>query len=165
MQQPVKVLFVCIGNSCRSQMAEGFARGYGHDVMIASSAGLAPATYIAPLTTKTMLDHKVDISQQWPKSMYEVAGGPFDVIVNISGHPMPKQIPLAPGGTLLEWQVRDPIGLTDEVYSQVATQLEDLVMQLVLALRAHNNTPTTPPTANTPSPRRSRLFRETGGKI
>ena len=39
-----KVLFVCIGNSCRSQMAEAFARVYGSDILVAASAGLAPAT-------------------------------------------------------------------------------------------------------------------------
>ena len=44
MSQHLKrVLFVCIGNSCRSQMAEGFARAYGSDVMAPASAGLAPA--------------------------------------------------------------------------------------------------------------------------
>ena len=49
MSGPLKrVLFVCIGNSCRSQMAEGFARAYGSDVMAVASAGLSPATRIAP---------------------------------------------------------------------------------------------------------------------
>ena len=45
-----RVLFVCIGNSCRSQMAEAFARAYGADIMEVQSAGVSPAPYIAPLT-------------------------------------------------------------------------------------------------------------------
>src|SRR5271156_244497 len=45
-----RVLFVCIGNSCRSQMAEAFARAYGSDVMVAQSAGLSPATTISAVT-------------------------------------------------------------------------------------------------------------------
>ena len=50
MQHAKRVLFVCIGNACRSQMAEAFARTYGSDVMIAASAGLAPAMGVAPDT-------------------------------------------------------------------------------------------------------------------
>jgi len=49
-----KVLFLCIGNSCRSQMAEGFARTYGSDVIEALSAGLAPAISVSPATIETM---------------------------------------------------------------------------------------------------------------
>ena len=163
----MKILFVCLGNSCRSQMAEGFARAYGSDVILAASAGLAPAGFVAPLTRQTMLvHHKIDISRQWPKSMYEAAEGPFHVIVNISGRPLPKQLPLVSDGTMIEWQVRDPIGLNDEVYTQVATEIQDLVMQLVLAVREHfKASERQAPAAAAPSPRRSRLYRETGGKI
>ena len=48
------MLFVCIGNACRSQMAEGFARSYGADVMEAHSAGLAPAVSVPSLTRQVM---------------------------------------------------------------------------------------------------------------
>src|ERR1035438_4440981 len=50
----IRVLFICIGNSCRSQMAEGFARQYASDVMLAASAGLAPAFMIAPDTVRAI---------------------------------------------------------------------------------------------------------------
>jgi arsenate reductase len=45
-----RVLFVCLGNSCRSQMAEAFARAYGSDVLEARSAGVSPSTIIQPLS-------------------------------------------------------------------------------------------------------------------
>ena len=48
MSEPKRVLFVCIGNACRSQMAEAFARAYGSDVLVASSAGLFPAKAVPP---------------------------------------------------------------------------------------------------------------------
>src|SRR5579871_1009678 len=51
-----RVLFLCIGNSCRSQMAEGFARAYGSDVMTPLSAGLSPAPIVAPLTKLTLAE-------------------------------------------------------------------------------------------------------------
>src|SRR2546428_11801684 len=68
---PVKkrVLFVCIGNSCRSQMAEGFARAYGSDVMVARSAGLSPGTAIAPLTAQGLAAGKLRIRDRFPEGL------------------------------------------------------------------------------------------------
>src|ERR1700676_3620098 len=64
-----RVLFVCIGNSCRSQMAEGFARAYGSDVMLARSAGLSPALMIAPLTKQVLTEKNINIEDQFPKGL------------------------------------------------------------------------------------------------
>jgi len=127
-----RVLFVCIGNSCRSQMAEGFARKYGSDVMEAQSAGLYPAPIVAPLTQKVMLEKNIDIGGHFPKGLEAVAGPPFDVVINMSGQKMP-----APKGVAFEeWKIRDPIGLSDDVYREVANEIEQRVMRLVLTLRA-----------------------------
>src|SRR5438132_13276856 len=103
---PVKkrVLFVCIGNSCRSQMAEGFARAYGSDVMEPHSAGLSPAAIVSPLTEKVMLEKNVDVSQHYPKGLEGVPPGPFDLVINIPG----QKMPVPQGVTVEEWKVRDP---------------------------------------------------------
>ncbi|MBM3815173.1 MAG: hypothetical protein FJW20_26465 [Acidimicrobiia bacterium] len=162
MREKLKVLFVCIGNSCRSPMAEGFGRHYGSDVMLASSAGLSPASIVQPETVKTLKQRGIDISAIYPKSVYEVPGGPFHIIVNMSGQPLPRQIVPAPGGYTLDWLVHDPIGQSDEIYHNVAEQLSGLVMQLVLKLRASPpSKPSAAPTGQNP-PRRSRLWRELG---
>ena len=63
-----RVLFVCIGNSCRSQMAEAFARAYGADIMEAQSAGVNPATYIAPLTRQTLGERNLISTPISPKA-------------------------------------------------------------------------------------------------
>ena len=129
----VRVLFVCIGNSCRSQMAEGFAQHYGQDVLEAASAGIAPATLVAPLTRKAMLETKhIDLEQHWPKSVFEVPG-PFDLIVNMSGHPLPPALTAAEKRT---WTVHDPVAGDESVHIQVANQIESLVQQLILEIRA-----------------------------
>ena len=128
----IKVLFVCIGNSCRSQMAEGFALRYGQDVMEVASAGLAPATMVAPLTAKAMLDSKgIDLSGQWPKSVFDVTGD-FDVIINISGQLLPPSI-TAPD--IRAWAVHDPVLDDETVQLEVANKVELLVQQLILELR------------------------------
>ncbi|MCC6539865.1 MAG: hypothetical protein IT162_20120 [Bryobacterales bacterium] len=127
-----RVLFVCIGNSCRSQMAEGFALRYGADVMEAMSAGLAPASLVAPLTRKAMLEHKrIDLSAHWPKSIFEVTG-PFDIIVNLSGEPLPPQLR---GVSVRTWAVDDPVLGDEAVQLAAAEKIEGLVQQLILELR------------------------------
>jgi arsenate reductase len=125
-----RVLFVCIGNSCRSQMAEAFARVYGRDVMDPHSAGLAPATIIAPLTQQVLLERNVAIDGQFPKGLDMMARVPFDIVVNMSGTSV-----VLPGARLIEWPVADPMGQKDEVYRAVAARIEGLVMRLIIELR------------------------------
>jgi arsenate reductase len=127
-----RVLFVCIGNSCRSQMAEAFARAYGSDILEVQSAGLSPATIIAPMTRQVLSEHNLRIDGHFPKSLEMFAQQPFDVIVNMSGYPVPVR------GNVLTWPVTDPIGRSETVYRDVARQIEGLVMRLILELRAGN---------------------------
>jgi protein-tyrosine-phosphatase len=124
------VLFVCLGNSCRSQMAEAFARAYGGDVIVAESAGLSPAAIIQPATLQTMRERNISMDGQYPKGLELMAKRSFDVVVNMSGHRAPM-----PGGRLLEWDVPDPIGRDNDVYREVANRIEAMVMQLLLQLR------------------------------
>ena len=127
-----RVLFVCIGNSCRSQMAEGFARAYGGDVLLAESAGLSPAAIVQPLTTQVLAERNVRIEGQFPKGIEMLSKVQFDVVVNMSGQPLP----LLPGARVRDWPVRDPIGQKEEIYKAVAEQIEGLVMRLILELRS-----------------------------
>ena len=126
-----KVLFLCVGNSCRSQMAEGFARRYGSDVMQPSSAGFAPASIVQPLTKKVMEAKNINIDAQSPKSLDSVPVRTFDLIVNMSGRPLPRKVPIA----VRNWSIEDPIGAPEEVYVAVRDQIEMQVMMLILELR------------------------------
>jgi arsenate reductase (thioredoxin) len=132
MNRPFRVLFVCIGNAIRSQMAEGFARCYGVDVMTPRSAGLSPAANIMPLTRKVMLDKNIDLGDVFPKSIADHAGEPFDLVINLSGHPLPQKELRAPSR---DWKIKDPMGGKEEAYRTTADEIERLVMQLVLELR------------------------------
>jgi arsenate reductase len=127
-----RVLFVCIGNACRSQMAEGFARTYGKDVMSPESAGLSPMMVVPEETRETMAEKNIDISPQFPKPVNMFPRGHFDMVVNISGRPVPGY------PDALEWKVNDPIGGTDEEYRATRDQIENLVMKLILDLRRNN---------------------------
>ena len=126
-----RVLFVCIGNSCRSQMAEGFARAYGSDVLTALSAGVSPAATIAPLTRQVLSEKNIRIDDHFPKGLEAVAREPLDIVVNMSGEPLRLAAVRA-----VDWQVPDPIGREEQVYRSVAAQIEGLVMRLILELRS-----------------------------
>lgn len=131
-----RVLFVCLGNCIRSQLAEAFARAYGSDVIEAHSCGVAPAGFIAEPVQRILRERGIAAAGQTSKSFYEAGPGPFDVIVNISGGPLPRNFP-APVAErrAREWPVRDPMGLNDEAYQQAAQDIEARVMALVLELR------------------------------
>ena len=130
-QTKTRVLFVCIGNACRSQMAEGFARTYGSDVMIAASVGLAPATGVAPDTIRAMEEKNIDLRDQFPKSLRQLGRAEFDLIVNMAGFFLPKDFK----GRIVDWDVADPIYMDYADHCGVRDRIETLVMKLVMELR------------------------------
>lgn len=130
------VLFLCMGNSCRSQMAEGFANRYGSDVMQAESAGFSPAAVVQPLTKKVMEEKNINLDEHFPKSLDAVDVRSFDLIVNMSGMKLPRNAPIE----VREWKVDDPIGKTEDVYVAIRDQIEMAVMRLIIDLR-RNETP------------------------
>ncbi|HLH02323.1 MAG TPA: hypothetical protein VKX25_06120 [Bryobacteraceae bacterium] len=126
-----RVLFLCIGNSCRSPMAEAFARAYGSDVMEPLSAGLAPAYIIQPLTKQVMEAKNISLEGLYAKDLGAIDLTTVDLIVNMSNRPLPPGIPVE----VREWRVEDPIGQDEETYIAVRDQIERLVMGLILDLR------------------------------
>jgi protein-tyrosine-phosphatase len=111
-------------------MAEAFARRYGTDVVFAKSAGLHPATMVSPVTARLMFEKNIDLEGSVPKGLDET-GTSFDLIVNMSGQPLPGSI-LSP---VREWDVEDPIGLSEERHREVRDRIESLVQNLILELR------------------------------
>ena len=111
-------------------MAEAFARAYGGDMMEVQSAGVSPATYIAPLTKQILGELNLNIDDHFPKGMDLMRRQHFDVVINMSGLPVGL-----PGAHTIEWTVPDPIGQTESYYRTVATQIEGLVMRLIMELR------------------------------
>lgn len=81
-RKKLKVLFLCTGNACRSQIAEGWARHLKSDVMEVYSAGVSPAC-LNQMAVKVMAEAGVDISNQWSKHVDEFAGVEFDYVVTV----------------------------------------------------------------------------------
>ena len=85
---------------------------------------------IAPLTKQVLAEHNLNIDDHFPKGMELAAKEHYDILVNMSG----KSVSL-PGAQVFNWPVEDPIGKSDSVYRSVASQIERLVMRLILDLR------------------------------
>ena len=118
-------------------MAEAFARAYGSDVMIAASAGLAPASSIAPDTLEAMEEKGLDLRDQFPKSLRHMSRAQFDLIVNMSGMDLKD----APKVRVVEWDIPDPVLLEYDEHCEVRDQIERQVMQLILNLRREQQEP------------------------
>jgi arsenate reductase len=97
MEQRLKILFLCTGNSCRSQMAEGWARHLKGDVIEAFSAGIEPHG-LNPNAVKVMSEVGVDISNQRSKRVDELKDVAFDYVVTVCDHAH-ESCPLFPGKT------------------------------------------------------------------
>ena len=131
------VLFVCIGNACRSQMAEAFARSYGSDVLIPGSAGLSPAMAVPRDTHRAMEEKNIALRDQFPKGLNQLAQAQFDLVINMSGFDLPRSV-TAP---VREWDVDDPVACDYDRHCEIRDQIETRVMQLILELRRAANRP------------------------
>jgi protein-tyrosine-phosphatase len=129
-----KVLFLCIGNACRSQMAEAIARHKAADVIEPSSAGLVPFGEI-PSTTITVLEENgISAAGQTSKPLRSEDMSAADLIVNMtgrSGASMFKEgLP-----QVEDWDVGDPYGFNLAVYRGIRDQIEARVKDLARRLR------------------------------
>src|SRR5947207_3049980 len=93
----LKVLFLCTGNSCRSQMAEGWARHLKGNAIEAYSAGVSRHG-MNPLAVKVMQEAGVDLSQHHSKHLDELCDVPFDYVVTVCDNAN-ETCPVFPGGT------------------------------------------------------------------
>ena len=124
------VLFLCTGNSCRSQMAEGLLRHLAGDRFEVSSAGTAPAG-VNPSAIEAMHELGIDISGQRSKHVDELRGRPFDLVVTVCDRAR-EACPVFPGAArMLHWGFDDPAGQPPAVFrrvrDEIALKIRDLL--------------------------------------
>ncbi len=102
-----KVLFVCTGNSCRSQMAEGMLRHYGRGKFEVFSAGLEHS-HVHPLAIKAMAESGIDITNQYSKTVNEFLGEDFSYVITVCDSAK-ELCPVFPGKyNAIHWSIEDP---------------------------------------------------------
>lgn len=127
-----RVLFVCLGNSVRSQMAEGFARAYGSDVFEAHSAGIRPASRISRRACAVMQEKGVILDAGYStKSIASFNLADFDAIVNLSEYSLPDTTTL-----VLKRVLRDPMEGDEDAFRDVREDVEQLVRFLIEHFRS-----------------------------
>jgi arsenate reductase len=113
----MNILFLCTGNSCRSQMAEGWTRHLKGDVLTAFSAGVSPHG-LNPNAVKVMAEAGVDISSQTSDHIDDFADTPLDVVVTVCGHAH-ETCPVFTGGTsVVHVGFDDPPALAKDAASE-----------------------------------------------
>lgn len=141
--QKLKVLFLCTGNSCRSQMAEGWARHLKADLIEAYSAGIAKHG-MNPYAVQVMAEAGVDISGQFSKTPADIGPVEFDYVVTVCGH-ADENCPMFPAKTkVVHVGFQDPPALTKHlpdgeeklvVYRRVRDEIRRFVETLPGALK------------------------------
>jgi protein-tyrosine-phosphatase len=133
-----RVLFVCIGNACRSPMAEAIARYDAADVMEPFSAGLRPLGYVADLTKQTLSKNGYAVNGLTSDVLTREAADAADLIINMTGRALGGMLE---DGKVEDWIVEDPFGADPETYQRVFESIQRRVNQLTLSLREkrHSN--------------------------
>ena len=125
------VLFVCVHNAGRSQMAAGWLRHLAGDGVEVRSAGSIPADQVNPAAVEAMAEVGIDISEQRPKVLTGDAVESSDVVITMGCGDV---CPVFPGTRYLDWQLDDPAGkgveavrpIRDEIERRVRTLLSEL---------------------------------------
>ena len=140
MAAAIKVMFVCTGNSARSQMAEGFARHFGQGWVEAYSAGMEPSR-LNPFAVATMQEKGIDISHQRSKVFDEGLARRMDVVVTVCGNADKRCPILPPEVKKLHWPLEDPAaarGTDAEIlakFREIRDQIEARLWELIRTLK------------------------------
>jgi arsenate reductase len=122
------VLFLCVHNAGRSQMAAGFLRHLGGDRVNVLSAGSAPADTINPAAVEAMAEKGIDITAAVPRRWTEQELATVDVVITMG---CGDECPYVPGTTYLDWPLDDPAGQGVDAVRPIRDQIEGLVQTLM----------------------------------
>jgi len=130
---PKRVLFVCIENSNRSQMAEAFARMHGNGQIEAYSAGSRPSGRLNPRAVEFMRERGYDLTRHQSKSVADLPIKEFDVVVGMGCGD--EACAVVPAPRREEWDIPDAKDMPAEQYRAVRDQIEQKVKELLASLK------------------------------
>ena len=125
------MLFVCVHNAGRSQMAAGFLQHFAGDWVEVRSAGSAPADSINPAVVLAMKEEGIDLTAQRPKIITDEAVVASDVVITMGCGDV---CPIYPGKRYLDWKLDDPAGQGIDAIRPIRDQIKSLVKELISTL-------------------------------
>ncbi|MDD5128619.1 MAG: arsenate reductase ArsC [Candidatus Omnitrophica bacterium] len=123
-----KVLFVCVENSCRSQIAEGFAKALGGAKLEAYSAGSKPSGKVNSGAVKVMQEIGIDISAAESKGFNDLTVKEFDYVITMGCRDI---CPFVPAKEHFDWQIDDPKGKSEEFLRKIRDLIKEKVESLI----------------------------------
>ena len=134
----MRVLFVCYGNSCRSQMAEALANQLGNGKVQALSAGTNPLGAISFDTRAVLGEKGITLEGHWSKGLEDVPVSEMDVVVEM-GYGVKCRLPENFKGRLIKWQIPDPFLLGREYFRDVRNLIESEIRRLFAELKVQDS--------------------------
>jgi arsenate reductase (thioredoxin) len=126
-----KILFVCVENSGRSQMAEAFANHYGKGKIEATSAGTRPANSVNPTVVEALREKGIDISRNKPKLIDQDEAKKADMVITMGCYEAEGICPAPLFRDVTDWNIEDPKGKSIEEVQRIRDQIERRVKELV----------------------------------
>jgi len=128
MEGKKKILFVCVENARRSQMAEGFAEVLGREKVAVYSAGSRPSSEIDPLVIEVMKEKGIDLSTNRPKGLNDLPPIEMDYLITMGCE---VTCPAISAKRIIEWEIPDPKGKSIDVFREVKDLIEDKIRALL----------------------------------
>ena len=127
MKEKLKILFVCVENARRSQMAEGFANTFGRGKLEVYSAGSRPSSQIDPLVIEVMKEKGIDLTAKRPKGLNDLPPIEMDYLITMGCE---ETCPAISSKKIIEWNIPDPKGKSIDVFREVRDIIQDKVKAL-----------------------------------
>lgn len=121
-----RVLFVCVENSCRSQIAEGFARMHGGNDVEAFSAGSRPSGVVNPRAIETMREVGYDLSSHRSKALDHIPNATYDLVATMG---CGDECPFVRAEKREDWEIPDPKNMSPDEFRAVRDEIERRVKQ------------------------------------
>ena len=126
--EKLEIVFVCVENARRSQMAQGFAEALGQGKLEVYSAGSRPSSQIDPLIIEVMKEKGIDLSGKRPKGLNDLPLIEMDYLITMGCE---ETCPAVPTKKIIEWEIPDPKGKSIEVFRSIRDNIEDKVKALI----------------------------------
>ena len=127
MNGKMKILFVCVENARRSQMAEEFANAFGQGKLEVYSAGSRPSSQIDPLVIEVMKEKGIDLTAKRPKGLNDLPRIEMDYLITMGCE---ETCPAISSKKIIEWNIPDPKGKSIDVFREVRDIIQDKVKAL-----------------------------------
>jgi len=130
-----KIVFICYGNACRSQMSEGLFRNIGNESFEIFSAGTNPLGSIPEEVFRVLKKRGIDASRQYSKGLGEIPLLEMDYVINMGYYPVADFLPNDFSGYAVDWEIEDPYGDSLETYERVCQVLEQRLQRWLASRR------------------------------